>query len=68
MSKIYVDEMPSTVSECPFFNFMKPYGVCLAHGGVCECEYNGGTDEIYRCDWLTELPKGDKDNGSSEDK
>jgi len=68
MSKILVNEMPDYIEECPFFNFMK-YGYCMAHGGICKCTYDERTQEIdkSKCDWLMELPKGDKENGSSQD-
>jgi len=45
------------------------YGYCMAHGGICKCTYDERTQEIdkSKCDWLMELPKGDKENGSSQD-
>lgn len=74
MSKIYVDEMPKEPYHCPF-SVMGNYihgrpGVNLHYEYTCVL-YKGGFCDLYEgkpCDHLTERPKGDKDNGSSEDK
>ena len=74
MSKILVDKMPEKPYHCPFAimgNFVRDgngvnghyvYGCILNEGRFCDI-YDGNP-----CEHLTELPKGDKDNGSSEDK
>ena len=71
MSKIYVDEMPKCSDDCPFtsnrilMNGNERLDCCSLKGydrNPCALEVG------YECEWLMELPKGDKDNGSSEDK
>ena len=73
MSKIYVDKMPTEPFHCPFaiegkyvpdrpgVNEHYEYNCPFYNGELCDI-YEGGT-----CDFLTELPKGDKENGSSQD-
>ena len=73
MSKIYVDMMPTEPFNCPFsimgkyipdgygVNAHYEYNCPFDYGELCDIE-NGGT-----CKFLTELPKGDKANGSSQD-
>ncbi len=70
MSRIYVDEMPKCVDDCPFasdrivMNGNQRLTCCSLNGyGRIPC----GLEEGYECDWLMELPKGDKENGSSQD-
>lgn len=71
MSKIIVDEMPKEPSDCPFarennwwpdtqfYNAHYDY-VCCVDTRIC-------TNPGSHCDYLKELPKGDKENGSSQD-
>ena len=64
--KIFVDRLPVTYDECPFFSY--EHGACIAYGGQYKCVCDKGTGEITeKCDWLIELPKGESDDGHLED-
>ena len=64
--KIFVDKLPVTYDECPFFSY--EHDACIAYGGQYKCTYDKRTGEITeKCDWLIELPKGESDDGHLED-
>ncbi len=57
--KIYVDKLPSSYSDCPFYSY--EHAACIAYGGQYECPYDNDTGQLTEeCDWLVEMPKGEE--------
>ena len=73
MTKIYVDEMPKHPGDCPFSipgNYVPSAPGVNAHVEFTCPLWNGYPCDLVEgnpCEHLAELPKGDKENGSSQD-
>ena len=66
-TKIFVTQLPRVAPECPFCSYDDHHTMehkCMLMNNEYTCKLDYGS----HCVFLKELPKGYKDNGSSEDK